>query len=120
MDDLWLSFMQGELEDSPYSLIATYVPPSLVAYHLIIGVGNWLLPMTLPSQFKDCLITALIDVLRTYLMDLTELQYLTLMWALKMWDCSGLYGTTHLLSTTPVCLVTENPPCPSGLRPYSG
>ncbi|MEE6459025.1 hypothetical protein FKM82_000512 [Ascaphus truei] len=65
----------------------------------------------------------LFTYLQMYLIDLTELQYSTLMCALYILVRSGQYGTTHLLSTwmfllPRIVIVAVYPPSVGARRRY--
>src|SRR5258705_8503322 len=66
----------------------------------------------------------LLTYLQMYLIDLTELQISTFMWALYVLDSKGEYGTTHLLSTSKnplrICKEAVLPPSSADLRLNKG
>src|SRR5258705_1998222 len=66
----------------------------------------------------------LLTYLQMYLIDLTELQYSTLMCALYVFDSKGEYGTTHRLSTwiswDRIFMVAILPPSSADLLLYKG
>ncbi|GBM09708.1 hypothetical protein AVEN_186413-1 [Araneus ventricosus] len=82
-----VSRMYREIEYSPYCFVADDVSPHLILVDFIYVIFS-------TGEFG-----AMSDPLLTYLMDLTELQYSTLICSMKIFVNKGQNGIIQVLST---------------------